>query len=90
MSARRLLSICLVALAVVRGSARIESLEIDHDDRTVFHIQSFGYEPGGVLNVTLRSFTVILCALLLLLLHFNSSNALSPLCRSRITGWAKM
>lgn len=37
--------------------ARVHDLEVDKDNRRMFHIQSFGYEPGGhfgSISATLR------------------------------------
>jgi hypothetical protein len=52
--------LALCALSLVAGAhALIEKLNIERDPRTVFHIESFGFEPQGVFHVMMGDFKLM-------------------------------
>lgn len=51
---------CAILFLVVLGcTALIEKLEIEDDDRMMFHIETFGYEPGGKLELDVKNFQLM-------------------------------
>lgn len=40
-------------------SAHIEQLDIENDERQAFLIESFGYEPGGRIELTVHKFNLL-------------------------------
>lgn len=56
-TALALAALCCAA-ALGGADARVQFLETSADDRRVFHISSFGYERGGVFEMTVKAFEV--------------------------------
>lgn len=55
---RLLLLSIVVASTLLSCSALVEKLEIENDDRSAFHITSFGYEPNGQFEMTMTDLSV--------------------------------
>ena len=51
-----LAALSVLGLWLGTADAKIESLTVDHDGRRVFHVESFGYEPGGGFELSIKSF----------------------------------
>jgi len=50
----RSLFVLLFAIVLCLGEAKITSLSVDHDNRRVFHIESFGFEIGGTFHMEMK------------------------------------
>jgi len=53
------ISVLLVLTFCISSWALVQNLEIEDDDRTAFHIDSFGYESGGHFQIELTDFTLM-------------------------------
>lgn len=63
----RRLALCLFACAIVGhvrlATSLVHDLTITNDDRDVFKIETFGFVTGGVMNITIKDFSLQFAAL---------------------------
>lgn len=57
-----ILQLCFILVAITALSVRglIHNLHLRDDDRSIFKIETFGFNGGGVINITIHNFNVVI------------------------------